>query len=155
MASPGCSVYKRFKASRSDEKNPTAAAPSGRGYGREDAPAAREGMVLLSDLDSIRILSRDPLSFEPYNVEALRRLVLEVRPNMPEEVLRKVVDAFNEEMREQFGAFQIWIMEEKSKKGYVELPEWFMEETEEARMRQGEWIDVHLPERHVHCGGWH
>jgi hypothetical protein len=70
MASPSCSDYKRFKVSHTDEKNPMAALASGRGSSEEDALTTRERMTRLSDLEFVRILSRDPLCFEPYNVEA-------------------------------------------------------------------------------------
>ncbi|GJN04828.1 hypothetical protein PR202_ga22403 [Eleusine coracana subsp. coracana] len=102
----------------------------------------------LPPVEFMRFLSRDPCSFAPYNADALRGLVREARPDATDAALRFVAESLNEEMKEQFSVFQIWAMEEHAAKGYVEVPDWFLEETEEARRRLGDHIDVHLPERH-------
>ncbi|GJN04444.1 hypothetical protein PR202_ga21994 [Eleusine coracana subsp. coracana] len=137
---------KGVKSSHTDEKKPTTAPASG--PSGKMAAAAREGMTRLPKLEVVKILSQDPTSIKPYNVEALRRLALEERPDVPEEVLRMVADAFNKEAREQFIVFQDWVFEEYKKKSCVEVPDEFIEEMEDAQRRQGGQIDLYLPHRY-------
>ncbi|GJN25192.1 hypothetical protein PR202_gb12990 [Eleusine coracana subsp. coracana] len=143
MASPGHSDSKGAKSFHTEEKKPTA---SGRGDGLE-APPAKEMMARLPREEVIEILSRDPRSIEPYNVEAIRGLVLQVQPNAPEEAMRFVAETFNKEMREHFIVFQSWVRGEFEQKGYVLVPEEFITEREESRKRHGH-IDLYLPARH-------
>lgn len=99
-------------------------------------------MTRLPTREVVKILSRDPNSITPCNVEALRRLAV------PEKMLHMEVESYNKQMREQLIAFQYWVRAEDEEKGYVEVPDELIKETEEAQKQRGEPIDLYLSDRH-------
>lgn len=135
-----CSGSERYKSSHADEK--TASSSSGHGNG-EEAPVSKDGMPLI---EVFNILTSDPCIVKPCDVESLCRLVQEEGVQVPDEILRFVAEQYSEEMREKITVFENWVRDEFEEKGYVEVPDQFISDREDARKQSEEHFDQYLPD---------